>query len=167
LLDDISNTIVSSNYTDQLNQLGDFEDGLKKSFSLENQSLVNEFLEEAERIIGYLKYGGLPSILISSFLGCRALLSWYGVKSSALCLIQSYVILPLLVCVPIISSVIISVLGVALIIFSDLCTGGEDQSPEGSIKIVLDVNEYNGTVKQALDYYIIDVSYGYLIFTMR
>jgi len=51
--------------------------------------------------------------------------------------------------------------------FTDLCTGGEDQSPEGSIKIVLDVNEYDGTIEQALDYYIIDVSYGCLIFTMR
>lgn len=156
LLDDISETIVSSNYTDELNQLRHFEDGLEKSFGIEKQSLVNELLGEVEKSIGFLKYGGLPSILISSILGCGAILSWCGLKSSVLRSFQTYFILPLLVCVAIISCAIISVLGVVLLIFSDLCTGGEDQSPEGSIKIVLDGIQTDEIVRQMFDYYIID-----------
>jgi len=156
LLDSISSTIVSSDYRDQLNQLKDFENGMGDIFSPENESDVDDLFEQVEEVISYLKYGGLPSIITSFFLGCGAVLSWMGSKSRAYSLFQRNFILPLFVCVEIISSVTISLLGILLVIFSDLCTGGKDQSPEGSIKMVLDANLQDEVVREALDHYIIN-----------
>lgn len=156
LLDDISSTIVSSNYTNELYKLKDFQDGLEQSFSTVNQLNVDGLMEEVERNVIYLKYGALPSMITSFILGCGAILSWYGFKSNIYSHFQDCFIVPLFVCVELIAGAVISVLGVVLVIFADLCTGGEDRSPEGSMKIVLDDLQYDRVVQQALDHYIID-----------
>jgi len=162
MLDDISSTIISSNYTKQLYQLEDFEDGLKQSFSTVNQLNVDELLEEVERNLINLRYGALPSLLTSFILGCGAVLSWYGLKSDMYSYFQDCFILPLFLCVELIASAITSLLGVVLVIFADLCTGGEDQSPEGSLKIILDDLQYDGVEQQAIEHYIINVSFSFL-----
>jgi len=64
--------------------------------------------------------------------------------------------MPLFTFLVLISSVIVSLLGVTLIIFSDLCTGGETQSPEGSITIILDSVQLNGIAREFFDYYIVN-----------
>jgi len=156
LLDSISSAIASSDYTDQVNQLEDFDESLGRALN-KTQADIDDFFEQVEEVVGYLKYVGLPFIVTSSILGLGAVLSWIGLlKSRVYSSFQSYFILPIFVCLEIIAGVIISLLGIVLVVFSDFCTGGEDQSPEGSLKEMLDANLQDEGARKPIDYYMIN-----------
>jgi len=155
LLGEISTYVDISDYTNQLDQLEDFENRFKE-FTSESQSRIDVLLEDAEIIIDALKYVTLPHILTTSLLSFGAVFSWCGFKSKVYSSFLSLFVVPLFTLLVLISSVIISLLGAILTIFSDLCTGGEDQSPEGSIRIILDTIQLSRIERQLLDYYIVD-----------
>jgi len=156
LLENISTTIFTSDYTDQLDQLNVFEHNLRETFSSGRQSQIEELLEKVERIIDVLKYGALPSLIITSTLVCGLVFKWRGIKFKVFSFVLSFLILPLFVLIELLSGVIVALLGIILLIFSDLCTGGEDQSPEGSIISILDTMEHEKIMRQSLDHYIVD-----------
>jgi len=155
-LNAISTNLDTSDYTDQLVQLEEFENSFKESFTPKSSSRIDELLEKVETTIDVLKYVTLPHIFTTFLLGCGAVFSWCDIKSKIYYSILSSFIMPLFTLLVLISSVIISLLGILLIIFSDLCTGGNNQSPEGSIRIILDSMQLNEIARESLDYYIVD-----------
>jgi len=155
-LKDISAIIDTSEYTDVLDQLEVIENSLMESFTDGLQSQIDDVLEFIETNITVAKYIVFPWIFTAFLLGCGAVISWCSIKSKIYYLFLSCVIMPLFTLLALISSVIVSLLGILLIIFSDLCTGGETQSPEGSIAIILENTQLNGIARDVIDYYIVD-----------
>jgi len=156
--DDISTTIDDSDYTDQIIELDEFKTSLEETFSAENQEYVDDILAVAETIINHLKYGLLPTMVATVILVFGAIFSWIGCDSklkSYFCF-QKWFIMPLFVFIEVIAAVITSAFGIILLALADLCTGGEDQSPEGSVKQILDSLQYEEDVQKSVDYYIID-----------
>jgi len=156
LLGNISIIIGTSDYTDELDGLEDFQNSLESFFSSDTNSDIDNIIEQFRTIIYALRYVTIPHIVSAFLLGCGAVFSWFGYKSKVYTSFLSCFIMPLFTLLVFILSLITSLVGTVLLITSDLCTGCADQSPEGSIRKVLNSVQLNGNARLLFDHYILD-----------
>lgn len=134
---------------------------LKENFSTRFEVIekdVNGMLDTAQ---GYarISYYAIGIISLSSLLYIGAYLAWFGPKWMTLktyfCF-QTYIVLPLYFLTLVLTAHFTAGIGATLVVNSDMCTSGENNSPESLLKAVLDSQGVTGVAREPIDYYVID-----------
>lgn len=147
-----------------LGQLQDFSKGgltqLRDTFSMEFTSVTNDLYYGSETGEEYAEpmWVAIPIIIFGVILFFGAYLAWRGPYVRTYFAVQTWFIIPIFSVVVIIMAIVLAVTGTVLVANSDVCLGGESETPEGFIEIILQKAGLEGDAIEASNYYIVNVS---------
>lgn len=122
----------------------------------ETDDIVDQVFDVVGEWLRFLPYSSIPCFINVGLLFIGLILTWIGSSPKCYSSILTCFVLPILlasILLFIISSSILSIAGVGL---SDLCLGGDTESPEGTIQAIMEeVDQLEGTGLELFEYYII------------
>ena len=145
-----------------LQQLGDFIDtdvaNVQDGIDTTHQTTAD--IEEAVNDIDVHDWQSLliiiPFVLLPAFMLVGVLMAWFDASIGVVQCLLSWLVLPLFILVTLVGIVACSSTAYLAVANADLCSGGPENTPDGTVMEVLRVQNLNqtGIVFEAVEYYV-------------